>query len=247
MERLNEDIDLLLDILGNPTRRSILRLLSMEPHYPFQLARQLGISQRAVMKQLEFLEEQGIIRKISDPKLEEQSKGRTRVYFQLSRSMNIFLDISPHGFRVVTPSEAVPVELSDEMKSFMKEIQETIKREDRLANVNNCSFALADIESRISRLESEISYMLEQKRKVMSFLDKELAELVSDYETRIIVRDIAMHPNGITLGELSEAHDLRMQSVLDKLQPLLEQNILVSNAERAGSLEQIRIRFRRPR
>ena len=39
-----------LSILENPTRRSILRHLVKEPHYPLQLSELLDVSQQAVVK-----------------------------------------------------------------------------------------------------------------------------------------------------------------------------------------------------
>ena len=51
-----EDIDVLLDVLGNDTRRRILQLLADEPRYFIQLSKDLGVSQQAVLKHLEMLE-----------------------------------------------------------------------------------------------------------------------------------------------------------------------------------------------
>lgn len=50
-----------LSILENPTRRSILRHLVKEPHYPLQLSELLDVSQQAVVKHLKVLEEAGFV------------------------------------------------------------------------------------------------------------------------------------------------------------------------------------------
>ena len=50
-----------LDILSNDTRREILKRLVREPHYPLQLASQLDVSQQAVVKHLNVLEEAGFV------------------------------------------------------------------------------------------------------------------------------------------------------------------------------------------
>ena len=39
------DLDLLLSIVENPTRRRILEMLSTGPQYPLQLSKMLGVSQ----------------------------------------------------------------------------------------------------------------------------------------------------------------------------------------------------------
>ena len=40
-----DDLDMLLAVIGNPTRRQILRKLVKEEHYPLQLSRELQVSQ----------------------------------------------------------------------------------------------------------------------------------------------------------------------------------------------------------
>ena len=45
-----------LTVLGNKTRREILRLLSQEAHYPFQIAKNLLVSQQTVERHLKVLE-----------------------------------------------------------------------------------------------------------------------------------------------------------------------------------------------
>ena len=58
------DLDEALGILQNKARRAILERLVREPHYPLQLAKQIGISQQAVMKHLKLLEDIGFVVKI---------------------------------------------------------------------------------------------------------------------------------------------------------------------------------------
>ena len=58
------DLDEALVILQNKARRSIIERLVLEPHYPLQLAKQIGISQQAVMKHLAVLEDIGFVVKM---------------------------------------------------------------------------------------------------------------------------------------------------------------------------------------
>ena len=58
------DLDEALGILQNKARRAILERLVREPHYPLQLAKQIGISQQAVMKHLKLLENVGFVVKM---------------------------------------------------------------------------------------------------------------------------------------------------------------------------------------
>jgi ArsR family transcriptional regulator len=55
------DTDVLLDVLGNETRRRILELISHEPMYFNQLAREIGTGQQAILRHVKILEESGLI------------------------------------------------------------------------------------------------------------------------------------------------------------------------------------------
>ena len=55
------DIDMILSMVSNPTRRRILEALVRGPCYPLQLSREIGVSQQAIMKNLDLLEKNGMV------------------------------------------------------------------------------------------------------------------------------------------------------------------------------------------
>ncbi len=57
----NLNTDLILDILGNSTRRRILILLSKEPLYFNQLSKIIGIGQQSILRHMKILEDSGLI------------------------------------------------------------------------------------------------------------------------------------------------------------------------------------------
>lgn len=56
-----DEIDRLLSLVENPTRRRILESLVREPSYPLRLSKELGVSQQAVMKNLVLMEQNGLV------------------------------------------------------------------------------------------------------------------------------------------------------------------------------------------
>ena len=52
-----DDIDRLLTIIENRTRRRILEMITEAPSYPLQISKELGVSQQAIMKNLALMEE----------------------------------------------------------------------------------------------------------------------------------------------------------------------------------------------
>ena len=80
----------LLDLLGNENRRRILRLLARKPCYVTEISEYLGVSPKAVIDHLRKLEEAGLI--------ESRTDDQRRKYFNITRSLRLEVDVSPHGF-----------------------------------------------------------------------------------------------------------------------------------------------------
>jgi predicted transcriptional regulator len=53
--------DIILDIIGNNTRRKILAILAREPMYFNQLAREIAVGQQAILRHMKTLEDIGLI------------------------------------------------------------------------------------------------------------------------------------------------------------------------------------------
>ncbi|MFW9990429.1 MAG: ArsR/SmtB family transcription factor [Candidatus Odinarchaeota archaeon] len=89
-------VDDLLRILGNENRRLILKLLSSEPQYAFQLAKNLKISQKAVDKHMKILEDAGLIEKYT----RKSSIGPDRNYYTIKKSLSLTFGLSSNLYRV---------------------------------------------------------------------------------------------------------------------------------------------------
>ena len=80
------DLDQALAILQNKARRAILERLVREPHYPLQLAEQIGISQQAVMKHLKMLEKAEFVVKI---KVASNKGGPPKNIYHVQQALSI--------------------------------------------------------------------------------------------------------------------------------------------------------------
>lgn len=87
------NLDTLLEILGNPTRRVILAKLAKVPHSTSELANELGISRQAVHSQLEILNKKEIIEKIGT----DEKRGGT---YRIKSDISLSIDISPDYYGV---------------------------------------------------------------------------------------------------------------------------------------------------
>ena len=103
------EVEELLYVLGNPTRRRILKLLSQEPKYLIQLSKELDVSQQAILKHITVLERFGLISSYEE---KGELPAPPRKYYTLSKGFSITVDLSPRladfEFWEVSPQPEIP-------------------------------------------------------------------------------------------------------------------------------------------
>jgi ArsR family transcriptional regulator len=117
------DTNVLLDVLGNETRRRILSLISHEPMYFNQLAREMGTGQQAILRHVKILEDSGMI----ESYLQRSNLGAPdRKYYKLNSSFNINISVSHDNFTVRN---------QDITESRYKEADSLYKKFDKLHSI----------------------------------------------------------------------------------------------------------------
>ncbi|MFX1314272.1 MAG: ArsR/SmtB family transcription factor [Promethearchaeota archaeon] len=149
------NLDTLLEILGNPTRRVILAKLAKVPHGASELARSLGISRQAVHSQLKILSDNGIIENI-DPK---PRGGKYRIMSNLS----LRIDLTPDYYNIEYDVAAIG-EKSESIQ--LKDIGCDVDYK-KIKNPNKklrfLGEKIREIEQNIVELEDERSDLLQNK------------------------------------------------------------------------------------
>lgn len=125
-----DDIDMLLSIVENPTRRRILESLVREPSYPLRLSKELGISQQAVMKNLALMESNGLV--VSSRV--DSDMGPMRIVYTPSSEFTLVVEMHSSMFsaKVIGPSGSTagpregmtPVEASRRISEIDERIEE---------------------------------------------------------------------------------------------------------------------------
>ena len=149
------DIDELLSIIENPTRRRILEYLTREPSYPLQLSKELGISQQAVMKNLALMEQTGML--MSHP--EESSMGPTRTVYAPSRQFTLMIDL--HGNMFTT--RLISTGIVDTGQSGSIDTEAAIER-------------LKQLDSKIEELDRERASLLDERDSVMNAINSSIRD-----------------------------------------------------------------------
>ena len=131
------DLDEALGILQNKARRAIIERLVREPHYPLQLAKQIGISQQAVMKHLAMLEKVGFVVKM---KVSSNKGGPPKNIYSVQQAISIRIDLGPDLFQCtqrVLPAGG-PLKLSNKLSGEMVKLAEVVSGR-KMIGVGGCS------------------------------------------------------------------------------------------------------------
>src|SRR5512133_3964952 len=99
-----DDLDMLLSVIENPTRRRIWEALVREPHYPLQLSRELGLSQQGIVKHLKMLEDLHLVRSYSE---DSDQGGPARKLYVPTTGITIMVDIGPGLFNTQIVTRAL--------------------------------------------------------------------------------------------------------------------------------------------
>ncbi|MBO4569138.1 MAG: helix-turn-helix domain-containing protein [Candidatus Methanomethylophilaceae archaeon] len=144
------DIDDLLSIVENPTRRRILEALVNGPSYPLRLSKELGVSQQAVMKNLVLMERNGMVTSYR----ESSSMGPDRTVYVPSAAFTLVVDMQGGMFSV----RLLPA-CEDEDEPFSP-----IRTEEAMERI-------AEIDAEIEELERRRSELVRERGRLLSAVD----------------------------------------------------------------------------
>lgn len=179
------DMDSILSIVENPTRRKILQAIVREPHYPLQLSRELGISQQAIMKNLNLMEKEGMV--VS--RRQSSDRGPDRILYSPSSEFTITIDMRNNMFEVhmMTGGDAPRGRAADEIPA------------DRRTNDEK---RLEEVRARISSIDRQISEFDKRRSELMMKRNDMINEFLNgsdvgnlDYEHRELLYDMLNRPN----------------------------------------------------
>ncbi len=215
----NIDLDTLLAIIGNPTRRQILRKLVKEDHYPLQLSKELSISQQAIMKHLRVLEEADLVKSM----FRKSDTGPPRKFYVATQSLTIVIDMSPEQF-------------SEDLR--FHDIEQVIKAgtdTEALRNAENLRVKLAEFMASVASINEQLDAMarnrdelLARKGDALRYANNIIDTLCENYEHRKVLRYL-INEDDLSLGAMSERLNMRESEVEKVLRNLEKQGLLMIN------------------
>jgi ArsR family transcriptional regulator len=207
----------ILSIFENPARREIIKRLSQEPNYSFQLAKDTGLSQQQIANHLRVMEEAGIV----DSSKKSGAGGPRRLVYRLSKSFSLVLDVAPHMYNEklvsfdVTPDREV---ISEDHVGFMDKVDEILEYPRNQDRLEPLAHMIDDIDKEISRREKERLVFLFIRNLVMSEAHREIQVLDSADARRVIYSAIDEHDS--TVSGISKTLNLREDFVRETIEKI---------------------------
>lgn len=209
-----DSVGAILDVLGNETRRRILRILANEPRYFIELSRELRVSQQAVLKHLSILERHRLISSYAE-------KGRgapARKYYRLSKALYLtvgitgdvvgmqLLDLAEEGLR---KGDMRLGGLTDEVEKI-----EQVREAGQVATL--AETILKEVRGQVGDLQRRMVALLGLRQRVMRRVH-EVAQGIDDSLQRRILFSVLASGDAPTVEGLSEELGVREREVRDAI------------------------------
>lgn len=173
------DIDYILSMIENPTRRRILQAIVREPHYPLQLSKELGISQQAIVKNLEVMEKRGMVVSYR----ESSNIGPKRTFYRPNSEFTITIDMRNGMF------ETNMIGLRNYNKEIVNE-----KNMDNTEDFQETREKISDIDKKLHELSTLRSEIVDERnRLIRGFLDSVEDDI--DYDHRNLLYELLNNPD----------------------------------------------------
>ena len=174
------DTDALLDVLGNETRRRILNLISHEPMYFNQLAKEIRTGQQAILRHVKILEDTGLIKSYAE---RSDLGAPNRKYYRVNSSFNLSISVSNDNFTIRTEDiEELRYKEADILYKKFDELHSfTFYQNDRLNQTVNKDKNTKDTKGRhivsLGQILSELQKNLEDTEVQILHLESRLNDL----------------------------------------------------------------------
>ncbi len=227
------DVDEMLSLLENKARREILQRLVTEPHYAYQLAEQIGVSQQAITKHLTLLEKAGMVQSEKIP----SSKGPAKRIYSVQKSFSIRIDLGPDLFKLEKRQlpKGGPMRLSNRLPSNSKSIAENLSGRKRIG-IDEAIFLLSDLEESLEKLDNQRDALIALHQHIKNKASPSIENDYENYEERELVHSVFKNPREkIDIEQL--AYELQMpQNNARELADLFYEKLTRSMAKRSGNI-----------
>jgi len=228
------DVERALSLLENKVRRDILERLVREPHYPLQLATQIGVSQQAVTKQLGELEAAGMIQSETVP---SDKGGPPKRIYSVQRSFSIRIDLGPDLFKLEKRRlpKGGPMRLRQTLPKETRPLAESLSGRKRIG-VDEALFLLGNLGDALDRLDAQRDALIALHQHVKHKASPSVESEFEHYDQRHVIHSMLDSPRNM-LDMERVAFELQVpRSTAEELTEDLLERLTRSIAQRRGNV-----------
>lgn len=187
---LSGDFETVVEVIGSPVRRRIIRKLSEGPDYALRLSNELNIDQQLASKHLKVIKDAELV----DIIREKSGKGADKKLFHLNKFYSLQIDFSPNLY-------------NERLISFNNP-QRWIRGDDHMENLEHKIRELNEEETGVERL-NPISQIVQSIDKEIEIIEKRRARL-------LYIRNLAMNASYQAIDELDRRKGQIVRYIIDK-------------------------------
>ena len=217
MSDKNLDIEKVLDILGNETRRRILRYLAEEPRYFIQLSKELGVSQQAVLKHLEILQALNLVESFAE---KSDLAGPDRKYYRLNRSLILTIGLSEDVFRMKMREYDNTEEAMTNLTGFEEAWQKILDTEEITELILKSKKLINKIDENVIRIDEKRSDVVRLRQDVTNLVHEKIRSKFNSKLERRIIYSLIESPEKLDIENLAEEFDVREKEIIQSIEEI---------------------------
>ncbi len=192
---MENNIDIILEAIENRTRREIIKRLILSDQYPLQLAKDLRVSQQAIMKHLEILEKSNIVRLKG---MEKSDQGPQRKIYEINQSFLLTISLTPNFFEI--------------RKVDVKENINKLENED----LDDLIGKLRETENKIREIEKELVELVELKDSIVSKINETIGKKIKNEMERNVLISYLSSLDIEKVSEETSVPEYLIKTMIDK-------------------------------
>jgi predicted transcriptional regulator len=217
-----QDFESVVDVLGNPIRRQIIRKLSEGPDYALRISNELNVSQQLTSKHLKVIGNAQLV----DIVRQKSSKGADKKMFSLSKFYSLQIDFSPNLYNERLISFNNPrlwINADNYMDKIEIQIEELTEEESGINKINPLGQIVVAIDDELDSLEKRRARLLYLRNLAMNASQQAMEDL--DRRKRQILH-LVMDRGPSTIDYLSRYLQLREKTIKDLVEELENEELV---------------------
>jgi len=217
------DEDVIFNLLGNETRRMILKMLSSGPRYTTEIAEKLQIGQKAINEHMRLLQEAGIV----DLYVQKQSRGSPRKYFRINKRIRLEFAMGPYSYTTIS-NDLLDSDISQYLEEFpeFKKMEEEVQNARKIKEISMLSKTLGNLRVEHRKLTRAKEYVEAMIGQVKVQCIELCSEMGLDESEKRLVLELVSAGGKLSVDDLSERLKVDEEEISNSLNKLKVKGII---------------------